>query len=75
MKRFLWFNIEKLKEDPDYFLVIFLFLIIIQLAFYFPLDKSQDFGDIVFGISTSIFFIYTLFCKKKFTYKDIWKCF
>ncbi|HHD2754316.1 TPA: hypothetical protein ACOTG0_003170 [Clostridium perfringens] len=75
MKRFLWFNIEKLKEDPDYFLVIFLFLIIIQLAFYFPLDKSQDFGDIVLGISTSIFFIYTLFCKKKFTYKDVWKCF
>ncbi|MGV2804762.1 hypothetical protein GNF85_13995 [Clostridium perfringens] len=75
MKRFLWFNFKKIKTDVDYFLVVFILLIITQLAFYFPLSKSFDFSNLVFGGVFSIFFIYISFCKKEFSYKDVWKCF
>lgn len=74
MKRFLWFNLEKLKKDPDYFLMTSLFLIVVQMIFYFPTGKSQQ-VSILSGITTSIFFLYTVICKKDFTYKDVWNCF
>ena len=74
MKRFLWFNLEKLKKDPDYFLMTFLFLSVIQMVFYFPTGKSQQ-VNIVSGIVTSVFFLYTLFCKKEFSYKNVLDCF
>lgn len=74
MKRFLWFNLEKLKKDPDYFLMNSLFLIVVQMIFYFPTGKSQQ-VSILSGITTSIFFLYTVICKKDFTYKDVWNCF
>ncbi|EDT13262.1 hypothetical protein AC3_A0621 [Clostridium perfringens E str. JGS1987] len=75
MKRFLWFNLEKLKTDKEYFLVVFMFLIIIQLAFYFPLNKSLDFSNIFLGFIFTLFFIYVTFCKKTFSYKEVWQCF
>ena len=75
MKRFLWFNLYKLKSDVDYFLITFLFLILVQLSFYFPLNGTINFKDLVGGVSTSVFFIYVLFCKKTFKVKDVWKCF
>ena len=74
MKRFLWFNLEKLKKDPDYFLMTSLFLIVVQMIFYFPTGKSQQ-VSILSGITTSIFFLYTIICKKEFTFKDVWDCF
>ena len=74
MKRLLWFNLEKLKKDPDYFLMTSLFLIVVQMIFYFPTGKSQQ-VSILSGITTSIFFLYTVICKKDFTYKDVWNCF
>ena len=75
MTRFLWFNLYKLKSDVDYFLITFLFLVVVQLSFYFPLNGNLDFKDLVGGALTSIFFIYVLFCKKNFKVKDVWQCF
>lgn len=31
--------------------------------------------DILSGAITSIFFVYTVFCKKEFSYKDVIGCF
>lgn len=75
MKRFLWFNLEKLKNDADYFLITNLFLVITQLAFYFPLSKSFDIKDLIGGGIFSIFHICILFFKKEFKYSDVWNCF
>ena len=75
MKRFLWFNLKKIKTDADYFLVVFILLIIIQLSVYFPLGKSFDFLDLIYGGVDTIFFLYISFCKKDFSYKDVWNCF
>ncbi|ELC8424519.1 hypothetical protein QYB63_001081 [Clostridium perfringens] len=74
MKRFLWFNLEKIKTDPDYFLINFLFLILVQCVFYFPTGRARS-VSISSGILTSIFFVYILLCKKDFSYKDVWNCF
>ncbi|MDD3223631.1 MAG: hypothetical protein PHX70_02810 [Clostridium sp.] len=72
MKRFLWFNIEKLKNDPDYFLMSYILIIFVQLGFW---TKIHDLSSIVFGSIFSILFLYLTFIKKDFTLKDIWKLF
>lgn len=74
LKRFLWFNLDKIKKDPDYFLINFLFLILVQLAFYFPTGRLKS-VNILSGVLTSIFFLYILLCKKEYTYKEVWNCF
>ena len=74
MKYFLWFNLDKIKKDPDYFLINFLFLILVQLVFYLPTGQLKNL-NIFSGILTSIFFVYILFCKKEYSYKEVWKCF
>lgn len=74
MKRFLWFNLEKAKKDPDYFLMTFLFLIVVQMIFYFPTGKLKG-TDIISGALTSIFFLYILFSKKEFSWKNVLNCF
>jgi len=72
LKRVLWFNIEKMKKDPDYFLVSYILLISIQLAFW---TRIHNLSDIVFGSLFSVLFLYLTFIKKNFTLKDIWKLF
>ncbi|WP_446898437.1 hypothetical protein ACSVC9_00480 [Clostridium sp. LBM24168] len=72
MKRFLWFNIEKLRNDAEYFLVTYILIIFIQLAFWF---KIENLGDIIWGAVFSLFFLYLTFIKKNFTLKDVWKLF
>lgn len=72
MKRFLWFNIKKMKNDPDYFLVSYILLIFVQLAFWI---KIHNLSDIVFASVFSVLFLYLTFIKKNFTLKDIWKLF
>lgn len=74
MKRFLWFNFEKMKSDLDYFLMSNLFLIIAQLSFYFPI-RSKDFKDTISGLILTGIHVYVLLLKKEFTYKDLVKCF
>lgn len=74
LERFLWFNLKKIKKDPDYFLINFLFLVVVQMIFYFPIGRAGK-TNISSGIATSIFFLYILFCKKEFSYKEVWKCF
>ena len=63
-----------MKRDPDYFLITFLFLIVVQMIFYLPTGKMQK-VDVLSGAVTSIFFVYTVFCKKEFSYKDVIECF
>lgn len=75
MKRFLWFNIEKLRVDIEYFLVVYILLIFLQVAFYYPINKQMEISHWVFGGITSILFIYISFMKKEFCSKDVLKLF
>lgn len=72
MNRFLWFNIDKLRDDSEYFLVTYMLTFFMQLALW---SKVKDIGDIIFGCIFSIFFIYLTFMKKSFSLKDVWKLF
>lgn len=74
MKYFLWFNLKKIKTDIDYCLLTFLFLILIQLAFYFPYNPKKLY-KLFFGLVFSVFFIYCLIVKKDFKLIDVWKKF
>lgn len=67
MKKFLWFNINKLKKDPEYFVVSYIFIITAQVAFYTSFIRNTDFFyDLIIGVICSIFFIYITFMKKEF---------
>lgn len=55
MERFLWFNLKKIKKDPDYFLINFLFLVVVQMIFYFPIGRA---GKISIGLFISLNFIF-----------------
>jgi len=70
LKRFFIFNTEKLKNDIEYFLVTYVLLIFIQLAFW---CRVRNLSDIVFGSIFSLFFLYLTFMKRSFTLKDVWK--
>ncbi|MBY0756937.1 hypothetical protein K5V21_16065 [Clostridium sardiniense] len=74
MKKFLWYNIEKLKTDIDYFSVSYISLIFIQLPLYSSFFRNINlFSDLVLGIISSSFFLYMTFTKKDFTLIDVFK--
>ena len=72
MERFLWFNVKKLRTDCDYFLITFLFLTLVQVVCYFPINKLT-LKYIILGIIHSILYLYIILMKKEFTLKDLWK--
>lgn len=70
-KKFLWYNVNKLKEDVEYFNISILSLILIQCGFYLSYIKNTDlFSSLIFGIIFSLFFIYILIIKKTFSLKE-----
>lgn len=74
MKRFLWFNIDKIKNDSDYFLIVFMFLVLTQLSFYIlpiKMEKEYKIYNLIPALVFSIFFLWTLFTKKSFNFKDV----
>lgn len=74
MKKFLWYNLEKLKNDLDYFIVSYISLILIQFNLYFSYFKNMNLvSSLIIGIVFSIFFIYISIMKKAFNYKKIIK--
>jgi hypothetical protein len=70
LKRFFIFNIGKLKDDIEYFLVTYVLIIFIQLALWLQIKDS---GNIIFGTIFSLFFLYLTFMNKSFTFKELWK--
>lgn len=74
MKRFLWFNLEKLRTDVEYFLVSYILVIIATITFLFP-KSEYKFGDAIFGGASFIFFIYLTSMKRDFSLKNVWKRF
>lgn len=67
MKRFLWYNITKLRNDSEYFIVSYISLITIQLPLYFSYFKNKNLlSSLIFAIIFSIFFIYITIMKKNF---------
>ncbi len=71
MKKFFWYNLKKLRNDYEYFSVSYISLIFIQLYLYTK-NKNSVF-DLIFGIITSIFFIYLNFMKKNFKISEVFK--
>ncbi|MGL5477894.1 MAG: hypothetical protein ACRDCB_02430 [Clostridium sp.] len=71
MKKFLWFNITKLKTDSEYFVVSYIYVITAQVGFYSSFIGNKNlFYDLILGIISSIFFIYITFMKKDFKILD-----
>lgn len=73
MKYFLWFNLDKVKNDKDYFLLSYLSVIMAQLASWFPKKGYLDFEDYIYGVVWGIFFIYLSFSRKNFKFKDAFR--
>lgn len=74
MKKFLWYDLKKLREDSKYFSVSYISLILIQLPLYHSFFKNKNLvTDLFFGIITSIFFIYLTFMKKNFKMSEVYK--
>jgi hypothetical protein len=74
MKYFLWFNLNKLKTDIDYFLVTFLivsmFILNTVLSYIYHTNKYMNFSDIFIDIIILFFWLWLIFAKKDFSF---WK--
>lgn len=74
MKKFLWYDLKKLRNDSEYFSVSYISLILIQLPLYSSYFKNKNLvSDLIFGIIASIFFIYLTFMKKNFKISEVFK--
>lgn len=74
MKRFLFLNLDKLKNDCNYFIIVNLFLILSQCIIYLPLQNFNS-RNLVSAIFFSSMHLYCLSVKKEYTFKDISTCF
>lgn len=75
-KKFLWYNLNKLKKDAEYFNISILSLILMQCGFYLSYIKNTNLiSSLVLGVIFSIFFIYALIIKKDFSIKEAIKNF
>ena len=75
MKYFLWFKLDKLKTDIDYFLVTFLsistYSLIKILSYIFDSNKNINFSHISVDIIILIFWLWLVFVKKDFSFLKV----